>query len=258
MDHPSVLNINHFSSGGNRNYPLFWEYWKKYPDQVHNFSPWADKHRVKHLHSLTTRKVGWQHLPRRPHPLSPCCHDNRCHFFHCSVELVHRWTTIVFKFSPVAPRVWNWGSGPWAHPDVGSDIVLLAILLQVILDFLVRQEAAQLGVKGEIREHHHLLGKVGSVEKKGTKLSWFAVASLRDQRGDLFHTGDLCTCCCGSAAHRHSFQRVRHNTRCHQRFQWAQTPPAEQRHLDGTGRGGPHRAPQPRLQSLLPATSPCK
>lgn len=59
------------------------------------------------------------------------------------------------------------GSEPWAHPDVGSDVVLLAILLQVILDFLVWQEAAQLGVKGEIREHHHLLGKVGSVEKRG-------------------------------------------------------------------------------------------
>lgn len=59
------------------------------------------------------------------------------------------------------------GSGPWTHPDVGSDIMPLAILLQVILDFLVWQEAAQLGVKGEIREHHHLLGKVGSGEKRG-------------------------------------------------------------------------------------------
>lgn len=61
------------------------------------------------------------------------------------------------------------GPDPWTHPDVGLDLVLLTVLLQVILDFLVWQEAAQLGVKGKIREHHHLLGQVGSNRKKRDK-----------------------------------------------------------------------------------------
>lgn len=63
------------------------------------------------------------------------------------------------------------GPDLWTHPDVGSDVVLLTVLIQVILDFLVWQEAAQLGVKGKIREHHHLLGQVGADRKKGTNLS---------------------------------------------------------------------------------------
>jgi len=54
------------------------------------------------------------------------------------------------------------------HPDVGQDVVLLAVLLQVPLDLLMGQEAAQLGLKGEVWEHHHLLGKVGPVGKRRT------------------------------------------------------------------------------------------
>lgn len=41
-----------------------------------------------------------------------------------------------------------------------------AVSLQVSLNLLVGQEAVQLRVKGEIREHHHLFGQVGSVERR--------------------------------------------------------------------------------------------
>lgn len=49
------------------------------------------------------------------------------------------------------------------HPDVRPDAVALAVPLQVPLDLLMGQEAAKLGFKGEVREHHHLLGQVGPV-----------------------------------------------------------------------------------------------
>lgn len=49
------------------------------------------------------------------------------------------------------------------HPDVRPDAVALAVALQVPLDLLMGQEAAKLGFKGEVREHHHLLGQVGPV-----------------------------------------------------------------------------------------------
>lgn len=53
------------------------------------------------------------------------------------------------------------------HADVASDVVALAVTLQVLLNLLVGQEAVKLGFKGEIREHHHLLGKVGPAQKSG-------------------------------------------------------------------------------------------
>lgn len=49
------------------------------------------------------------------------------------------------------------------HFNVGSDVVGLAVLFQVPLDLLMRHETFQMGVKGEIWEHHHLLWQVGSV-----------------------------------------------------------------------------------------------
>lgn len=55
----------------------------------------------------------------------------------------------------------SWADG--THFNVGSNVVGQAVLFQVLLDLLVGQEAFQLGVKGEIWEHHHLLRKVGSV-----------------------------------------------------------------------------------------------
>lgn len=51
------------------------------------------------------------------------------------------------------------------HADVRSDVVALTVTLQVLLNLLVGQEAVQLGVKGEVREHHHLLGEVGPAQK---------------------------------------------------------------------------------------------
>ena len=44
---------------------------------------------------------------------------------------------------------------------MGPDVVAPAELLQVPLDLLMGQEAAQLGVEGEVREHHHFFGQVG-------------------------------------------------------------------------------------------------
>lgn len=46
------------------------------------------------------------------------------------------------------------------HPDVRSDAVALAVVLQVPLDLLVREEAGELLIEGEVWEHHHLLGQV--------------------------------------------------------------------------------------------------
>lgn len=62
-------------------------------------------------------------------------------------------------------------AGRTPHPDVGPDAVGLAVSLQVPLDILMRQEAVQLGVKGEIREHHNLLGQVGP-DRKSKAPSW--------------------------------------------------------------------------------------
>lgn len=62
-------------------------------------------------------------------------------------------------------------AGPTPHPDVGPDVVGLAVSLQVPLDVLMRQEAVQLGVKGEIWEHHDLLGQVGP-DGKSKAPSW--------------------------------------------------------------------------------------
>lgn len=52
------------------------------------------------------------------------------------------------------------------HPDVRQDVIALAVSLQVSLNLLMGQKAVQLGVKGVIREHHHLLGQVGPVGKR--------------------------------------------------------------------------------------------
>ena len=46
---------------------------------------------------------------------------------------------------------------------MGPDVVVLAVTFQVPPHLPMGQEAAQLGVEGEVREHHHLLGQVGSV-----------------------------------------------------------------------------------------------
>lgn len=69
------------------------------------------------------------------------------------------------------------------HPDVRTDVVGLTILLQVPLDLPMGQEAAQLGIKWEIREHHHLLGQVASI-RKSEELSRFANISCKGQRND--------------------------------------------------------------------------
>lgn len=53
------------------------------------------------------------------------------------------------------------------HPDVRSDVVALTVTLQILLNLLVGHEAVQLGVEGEIRKHHHLLGKVGPAGGSG-------------------------------------------------------------------------------------------
>lgn len=58
------------------------------------------------------------------------------------------------------------------HPDVRPDLVVLAVPLQVPLDLLMGQEAVELGVKGEIREHHHLFGQVGSVRRESKSFRW--------------------------------------------------------------------------------------
>lgn len=80
-------------------------------------------------------------------------------------------------------------SGRTTHPDVGPDVVGLAVSLQVPLDLLMGQEAVQLGLKGEIREHHHLLGQVGSV-RKSEPLSWSDCANIscRQKSNDPLHT----------------------------------------------------------------------
>lgn len=68
------------------------------------------------------------------------------------------------------------------HPDVRTEVVGLTIMLQVLLDLQMGQEAAQLGIKWEIREHHHLLGQVGSI-RKSEELSRFA-DFCKEQRND--------------------------------------------------------------------------
>lgn len=49
------------------------------------------------------------------------------------------------------------------HFNVGLDVVGLTVSFQVPVDLLMGHEAFQVGVKGEIWEHHHLLRQVGSV-----------------------------------------------------------------------------------------------
>lgn len=47
------------------------------------------------------------------------------------------------------------------YPNMWCDAMALAVSLQILLHFLVWQEGGQLGVKGEVREHHDFLGQVG-------------------------------------------------------------------------------------------------
>lgn len=43
---------------------------------------------------------------------------------------------------------------------------ICAVSFQIILNILMRYERRQVGVKGKIRKHHHLLGKICSVQRK--------------------------------------------------------------------------------------------
>lgn len=76
------------------------------------------------------------------------------------------------------------------HPDVRPDVVALAVSLQVPLNFLMGQEAVQLGVKGEIREHHHLLRQVGPVRTRSGNQNHshggiLSICDLSDRSGPL-------------------------------------------------------------------------
>lgn len=59
------------------------------------------------------------------------------------------------------------------------DVKALAVTPQVPLHVLMSQEAVQLGVKGEIREHHDLFGQVRPLKKHAIKISLTQKNSLQ-------------------------------------------------------------------------------
>lgn len=156
--------------------------------------------------------------------------------------------------------------GRRTHPDVGPDVEVLTVPLQVPLDLLMGEEAAQLGVKGEVREHHHLFGQVGPEIRHAPKLRPPQPRETQGSKNNIKQcphpqtgkpTWGLCTCCWAPGAHRGADQLSRRSTRCHRRCHWARTPPGGRSCWVERGCVGPHRVRPPLRQPPPPAAAPC-